>query len=368
MKHLFRLALLMMVVTAATAGDCLAQAPKQKPTKPASSETLSADQRRNVNRILAHYRQAGKDRDKRTAAVREAIDAGTPATAALMNVLTRDMAAEMKRYGGKFIEEASRMTKVRLKKIDFQEVAQLRKTVLDLQKQPDFTHEIIVAKADPAMKRLDELLVINFRDVLSHSEKLQEERKKLAPMGSLWEACAVALYNQTKDKDKSDQQKQMPSFESYLQGEEELAIRATAPMDAATHAILDANARLSTQIDPEEARCILAMNLTRNLLGLSALMIDLRLCDAARDHSKDMKERKFFSHESPVEGKKTPWDRAKRFGTSASGENIYMGSTNGNDANSAWFHSPGHHKNMLGGHKRVGVGRQDGYFTELFGG
>ncbi len=368
MLHSFRPALLMITMMAATAAACLAQTAKQKPTKPASAETLSADQRRNVNRILAHYRQAGKDMDKRSAAVREAIDAGSPATAAMMNALTRDMAPEMKRYGGKFIEEASRMAKVRLNKTDFQEVAQLRKTVLDLQIQPDFTHEIIVAKADPAMKRLEELLVINSRDVLSHSEKLQEERKKLAPLGGLWEACTVALYNQTKDKNKSDQPKQMPSFESYLQGEEELAIRATAPMDAATRAVLDANARLSAQLDPEEARCILAMNLTRNLLGLSALMIDLKLCEAARDHSKDMKERNFFSHESPVEGKKTPWDRAKRFGTSASGENIYMGSTNGNDANSAWFHSPGHHKNMLGGHKRVGVGRQDGHFTQLFGG
>ena len=365
MKQWFWLGPLALVMAVVVAMTSLAQTQEQKSTKP-SPNTLSFEQRRNVSRILAHYRQAGKDLEKRNVAVREAIAAGLPATAALMNVITREMAPELKRYGMKFTQEASRMAKERVNKTDFQEVAQLRKTVLDLQKQPDFTHDTIVAQADPAMKRLEELLVINSSDVLKRSERLQEERKQLAPLGSLWEACAIVLYNQATDM--ANRPKELPSYEHYLQGEEELAVRATAPMDATTRAILDANARLVSQIDPEEARCILAMNLTRNLLGLSALVIDLRLCAAARDHSKDMKERGFFAHESPVEGKRTPWDRAKRFGASASGENIYAGSTNGNEANSAWFHSPGHHKNMLGGHKRIGVGRHDDRFTQMFGG
>jgi len=347
-----------------------AQTPTPLPAKPPAKSAppaSTAEQRRAASRALAHYRQAGKDQEKRSEAVHEAIAAGPQAVAAMMNLVTRDMAPELKRYGTKFTQAASRLARERLEKTDFLEVARLRRPVLELQKQPDFSHDMIVAKADPAMKRLEELLVISPAQVLAQSEKLQEDRKKLAPLGSLWEACAVALHNQS-DAPASDGPKEIPSFEKYLQGEEEMAVRATAPMDAATRATLDANARLAPQLDPEEARCILAMNLTRNLLGLSALAIDLKLCAAARDHSKDMKEKGFFAHESPVEGKKTPWDRAKRFGTSASGENIYAGSTNGNDANSAWFHSPGHHKNMLGGHKRVGVGRFEGHFTQLFGG
>jgi uncharacterized protein YkwD len=75
----------------------------------------------------------------------------------------------------------------------------------------------------------------------------------------------------------------------------------------------------------------------------------------------------FFSHESPVPGKKTPWDRAKRFGTTASAENIAAGYQDGRAVNLGWFHSPGHHRNMLGNHRRVGVGRAGGYFTEMFG-
>lgn len=44
-----------------------------------------------------------------------------------------------------------------------------------------------------------------------------------------------------------------------------------------------------------------------------------------------------------------------------------MGSPDGKVANQAWFHSPGHFKNMLGDHQRVGVGRSGVYFTEEFG-
>ena len=112
---------------------------------------------------------------------------------------------------------------------------------------------------------------------------------------------------------------------------------------------------------------MLALNLTRNLLGLPSLAIDMKLTAAARDHSKDMEELKFMAHESPVPGKKTPEDRAARFGTSSLGENIFQGSRDGNAANRAWFHSPGHFKNMLGDHQRVGVGRSGVYFTEMFG-
>jgi uncharacterized protein YkwD len=139
------------------------------------------------------------------------------------------------------------------------------------------------------------------------------------------------------------------------------------PMDTQTRAILAENAKLSTQLDPEEARCILALNVTRSLLGLNVLVIDLKLCLAARDHSHDMETKGFFAHESPVPGKKTPFDRAQRMGTTCSAENIASGSREGKAANMMWFHSPGHHKNMLGNHNRVGIGRSGRFFTEMFG-
>ena len=123
------------------------------------------------------------------------------------------------------------------------------------------------------------------------------------------------------------------------------------------------------EVPAEEARGIEECNLLRLYVGLGALELDPKLCEAARDHSKDMAQQGFFAHESPVPGKKTPWDRAAKAGTTASGENIYMGSTNSHSANMGWFYSPGHHKNMFSpGQRRIGLGQHGSHWTQLFGG
>ncbi len=80
-----------------------------------------------------------------------------------------------------------------------------------------------------------------------------------------------------------------------------------------------------------------------------------------------MKEKGFFAHDSPVPGKATPWARAKLAGTSASAENIYSGGSDPKGANRGWFFSPGHHKNMFGGHQRIGLGHYGGRWTQMFG-
>jgi uncharacterized protein YkwD len=150
--------------------------------------------------------------------------------------------------------------------------------------------------------------------------------------------------------------------------DEELTLTLAMPMDPATRGVLSANAALAAKLDPEEARCILDCNLTRCLLGLQALEIDPALVAASRGHSADMEKLNFFAHDSPVPGRTTPWDRAKLVGTSASAENIAAGHADGVSASRGWWHSPGHHKNMLGEHRRIGVGRSGALWTEMFGG
>jgi len=81
-----------------------------------------------------------------------------------------------------------------------------------------------------------------------------------------------------------------------------------------------------------------------------------------------MVEHGFFAHDSPLEGRETPWKRAAQEGTSASAENIAAGQATGEGAISAWWYSPGHHKNLLGGHARIGLGRHEETWTQLFGG
>jgi uncharacterized protein YkwD len=111
-----------------------------------------------------------------------------------------------------------------------------------------------------------------------------------------------------------------------------------------------------------------ALNVARMICGLRPLLYDARLCQAAQGHSKDMESHDFFSHESPIEGKKTPWDRAKLAGTTASGENIYKGSSISTDALKAWFLSPGHHKNMFSeSAHRQGLGHAGNLWTQMFG-
>lgn len=111
------------------------------------------------------------------------------------------------------------------------------------------------------------------------------------------------------------------------------------------------------------------LNAERTLVGLAPLTLDEKLSNAARGHSEDMVRLGFFAHESPVEGKKTPWDRAAKAGTSASGENIYAGSTNPQAAYDGWFASDGHRFIMfMDGAERLGVGICASTWTMMTGG
>ncbi|MFM7137354.1 MAG: CAP domain-containing protein [Planctomycetota bacterium] len=128
------------------------------------------------------------------------------------------------------------------------------------------------------------------------------------------------------------------------------------------------NERIAGSLPGDVVPGMMAVNEIRLTCGLSPLVFDPKLCEAAVMHSGDMERHGFFAHESPLPGKQTPWDRAKLAGTTASGENIFMGSTVGGDAIKAWFLSPGHHKNMFGeGHTRQGLGRSGKHWTQLFG-
>jgi len=281
--------------------------------------------------------------------------------------IEKELRPQLRRYTGALQQQAAAVAKKRTAKVDLNEVASLRATVLGLQRRgAGFTKEAIVGDGDPAMKRLEEICVIAPGEILAQSHELQADRDKLQGLGKLWESCQSQM-PKTPAPDGQETPK-AASFEEYLLGEEEVAAALAMPMDAKTRSVLAINAKLAEKLDSEEARTILACNLTRNLLGLSALLIDPRLCDACRDHSKDMETLKFFSHESPVEGKKLPWDRAKRFGATASGENIAMSGRGGKAVNEIWFHSPGHHVNMLAADNvRIGVGRSGIYYTEQFG-
>ncbi len=108
------------------------------------------------------------------------------------------------------------------------------------------------------------------------------------------------------------------------------------------------------------------INARRYVLGQQVLRLDERLSKCAYGHSEAMQRLKFFSHESPIEGHKTPWDRAKKaeFEGNCTGENIYMGSTAAEAAFMAWWDSDGHRFIMFQKEANtLGLGLAGNYWT-----
>lgn len=126
---------------------------------------------------------------------------------------------------------------------------------------------------------------------------------------------------------------------------------------------------LTTQPDPAaEDRMLQKLNQARASVGLSPLRSDTLLQQAARSHSADMYQRRYFSHKTP-DGK-TPYDRLHdlRFHYVTAGENIAFAP----DVDQAWdslMKSPDHRANILNPDFRcVGIGAYKGLngYEEMF--
>ena len=135
-----------------------------------------------------------------------------------------------------------------------------------------------------------------------------------------------------------------------------------------------------------EAEFIQRINAERVKRGLNALTLDPLLMETARNHSRDMAERDYFSHHSPAPAAKTPMLRYVRDLENSGGEqpasmlvgeNIYYCSVFTKDFNVKYSHqalmdSPGHRANILEPrYQKVGVGVYidpigQFYVTEMF--
>ncbi len=347
--------------------------------------------------LVERFRKLNSLPEKRLEVMERMQRFGSIGLSQLVDIVENELSQPLGDYRQAFAQAAAAEG---VKKLDagiLPEIAKVRSEVLALSKKEDLKKEDILKTADPGLARLKKLILFSREDVLQKHPELARRREALQLLGRQWEKCAELLLvtqaeederekTEKKEKEKADAEAKakaktkaegdaqeeaeeiaLPSFEKYLVKEEEMAAALAMPMDDQTRLTLAANAQLAGRLDLEEGRCILDLNLTRSLLGLRAVQIDPALAAVARDHAGDMQTLKFFSHESPVPGKKTPKDRAKRFGVSYSGENIAMGEVDGTEANRMWWHSPGHLKNMLASHSRVGVGRSGSYWTEMVG-
>jgi len=252
-----------------------------------------------------------------------------------------------------------------------------RKTARSITARADLSKEMIHAELDPLLAELRGMLLPTAAQVFAHEPELAAEvealRQKVAALDGWHDLCLEAAHQLDGDAEGRRHVERAglpapPAGDAGVDDEFARACLYALPLGAGDRRALETNDTLRIGMDAAEFAGTLELNRIRIALGLNAVRIDEKLGNAARDHSKDMATLGFFAHESPVEGKRTFSDRASRAGTSASAENIAAGQSRGEGAIEAWWYSPGHHKNMLGGHARTGLGRYGQTWTQLFGG
>jgi len=140
--------------------------------------------------------------------------------------------------------------------------------------------------------------------------------------------------------------------------------------------VLAFNEKVATSATGQEKENVRLVNRYRIMMGRQAVKLEERLTRAARGHSREMRTLNYFAHESPTPGRESPGKRCAVEGYSGGSENIAYGSgfMNAKGAFDGWYHSSGHHRNMLGrGWTELGVGRSSrvadtsSYWTQNFG-
>lgn len=294
--------------------------------------------------------------------------------------LRRDYDAGRPRFLRAFERAAQKLSLQRQGREALREIEEARSRILKGARDGALTSEYVAQISTPALARLEELLWLDANDVFDAEPARFDEFAALLDslleqghLVALWRRAHASLLEAgSTSRARALREPHDPvGEEEGLHTELELVALLALPMSGRDADVLRANRALardaSLGIEPEEAAGIERLNVIRILCALPALAIDPRLCDASRDHSKDMFELGFFSHTSPVKGKETPGQRAANFGTSGGAENIAAGQSTGPSAIAAWWSSPGHHRNQLAGHTRIGLGRWESLWTQMFG-
>lgn len=118
-----------------------------------------------------------------------------------------------------------------------------------------------------------------------------------------------------------------------------------------------------------ESRVIELTNAERTKAGLKPLQADTSLSNVAREKSRDMQTKGYFSHTSPTYG--SPFDMMRDFGVTyrTAGENIAKGQRTAEEVVQAWMNSEGHRKNILSPnftHIGVGYVQTGNHWTQMF--
>lgn len=126
---------------------------------------------------------------------------------------------------------------------------------------------------------------------------------------------------------------------------------------------------LSSSVQSYEQEVARLVNVERAKAGLAPLTLNWELSRVARYKSQDMKDNRYFAHNSPTYG--TPFQMIRSFGLSyrTAGENIAMGYATPAAVMNGWMNSSGHRTNILNAnYTQIGVGyvAEGNYWTQQF--
>lgn len=148
-------------------------------------------------------------------------------------------------------------------------------------------------------------------------------------------------------------------------------VKTAAPQPTKSSSVINRGDYTTTFSTTQEQIMLDLLNRDRAANGLSALPLDAELSRIARIKSQDMRDNRYFAHESPTYGNAASMLKAFGYAYYGVGENIAHHATT-EKAEAAFMSSTGHRGNILGSQwKKVGIGicqDENGfvYVTQLF--
>ena len=323
--------------------------------------SLSQSDKIRASSLFKDFEKYKGNHRRRTEIIRQMVDLGRPVAQKMFDILDRDVRKKWPIYQTGFTSSAKKIGARKNTVGVRNEIVALQLKIQGLRKMgKGLTKDQITRTGDPALKRLQKLKIIDVREIFNSNSKLMKQRENIVAVAEQRALCIDRLILR-EDEAETFGLKEISEYEKL-----NASLALWAPLEHLQ--ILHLNSKITKTVPPEEASAVRDMNQYRILIGLRPCLLDPRLCIASREHSKDMEKKKFFAHDSPIPGKKSPWDRAKLVGTTANAENIFKGNQGGHVANRAWWYSPGHHINMLSPDaKRVGMGVHKKHWTQMFG-
>ena len=135
----------------------------------------------------------------------------------------------------------------------------------------------------------------------------------------------------------------------------------------AAEPVLMQNAEACSEIDLLEADFVMYGNQVRMLSGSIAWVCDPLMTACTRDHSDDRKNGRASAHQSQIEGKRFPGDRARRFGCRGGPEGAGGGSTGEGAVRGYSYNGTGHGGPMFARLRNVvAPGNRQGAVTSVY--